>query len=190
MVMKKTVRMEIRNTSTSWGGPAKSLHWISAIGVFILIYLGLEQASLGPGEAKSEMRFIHASLATVLLIFMTIRIVWRFISETPAHPDGMPRWQRMSASLVHGGLYIAVFAQLIAGAMVMGTAGRGLPLFNRITIPLPITKNEEGHEFWEEVHEFMWKPLAAIVVIHILAALYNHFVLKNDVLKRMIPDVK
>lgn len=190
MVLKKSVKMEIRNTATTWGGPAKALHWIIAIGVFILIYLGLEQAGMGPGDEKSEIRFIHASIATVLLILMTIRVVWRFMNSTPAHPDAMPVWQRMMASLVHWGLYITVFGQLIAGAMMSGTAGRGLPLFNRVSIPLPIAKSEEGHEFWEEVHEFAWKPLAAIIAIHILAALYNHFVLKNDVLKRMIPSRK
>lgn len=182
--------MGLKNTATTWGGPAKALHWIIAIGVFILIYLGLEQKAMGPGDAKSEMRFIHASIATVLLILMTIRIVWRIMSSTPAHPAGMPSWQRMVASLVHWGLYITVFSQLLAGAMMTGTAGRALPLFNRISIPLPIAKSEEGHEYWEEVHEFMWKPLAALVVIHVLAALYNHFVLKNDVLKRMIPGTK
>lgn len=182
--------MELRNTTTQWGGPAKALHWIIAIGVFILIYLGLEQAGMERGDAKSEIRLIHASIATVILILMTIRIVWRFMNDTPQHPDGMAPLQRKVTTLVHWALYITVFGQLFAGAMISGTAGRGLPLFNRLSIPLPVAESEEGHEFWEEVHEFAWKPLAAIIVIHILAALYNHFVLKNDVMRRMTSGVK
>jgi len=182
--------MGLRNTTTAWGSLAKALHWIIAIGIFALIYLGLEQAGLERGDEKSRLRFIHASIATVLLGLMTIRIIWRFMNDTPAHPDGMAPIQRLAATLVHAGLYITVFGQLLAGAMMSATGGRGLPLFGIISIPLPIAKSEEGHEFWEEVHEFAWKPLAAIVVIHILGALYNHFVLKNDVMRRMTHGVK
>jgi cytochrome b561 len=105
------------------------LHWLIAIGLFALIYLGLEQAGMEPGDEKSNMRFIHASIATVLLILMTIRIVWRFLNDTPAHPDNTTTMQRLLSTLVHWGLYITVFAQLLGGAMMSGTAGRGLPLF-------------------------------------------------------------
>ena len=182
--------MGLRNTTTEWGTLAKALHWVIAIGIFALIYLGLEQAGMERGDEKSRIRFIHASIATVLLGLMTVRIIWRFMNEAPAHPDGMAPVQRLVATLVHWGLYIAVFGQLLAGAMMSGTAGRGLPLFGFLSIPLPIAESDAGHEFWEEVHEFAWKPLAAIVVLHILGALYNHFVLKNDVVRRMTHGVK
>lgn len=182
--------MGLRNTTTEWGTLAKALHWVIAIGVFLLIYFGLEQAGMERGDEKSRIRFLHASVATVLLGLMTIRIIWRFMNETPAHADGTTPLQRLVSTLVHATLYVTVFGQLLAGAMLTGTGGRGLPLFGIVSIPLPIAKSEEGHEFWEEVHEFMWKPLAAIVVLHILGALYNHFVLKNDVMRRMTHGVK
>ena len=182
--------MTLRNTKTQWGTPAKALHWIVAIGVFAMIYLGLEQAGMESGDERSRIRFIHASIATVLLGLMTVRLIWRFMNEVPAHPDGVAPMQQMAATLVHWGLYITVFVQLMAGAMMSGTAGRGLPLFGFLSIPLPIAESDEGHEFWEEVHEFAWKPLAAIVVLHVLGALYNHFVLKNDVVRRMTHGVK
>lgn len=182
--------MSLRNTATEWGSLAKALHWIIAIGVFVLIYLGLEQAGMERGDEKSRIRFIHSSIATIVLLLMTIRIVWRFMNETPAHPQGMARLQALVADLVHWGLYIAVFLQLLAGAMVTGTGGRGLPVFGLFSIPLPVGEDNDAHEFWEEVHEFVWKPLAALVILHILGALYNHFVAKNDVLRRMTHGVK
>ena len=91
---------------------------------------------------------------------------------------------------MHWGLYIVVFLQLLAGAMVTATGGRGLPVFGLFSFPLPVAEDHEAHEFWEEVHEFVWKPLAALVILHILGALYNHFVVKNDVLRRMTHGVK
>jgi cytochrome b561 len=175
----------IRNTSTEYGSLAKALHWLIAIGVFALIYLGLEQIDMPRGDEKTRIRFIHASIATITLILMTIRIVWRFMNDVPAHPDGMPGWQRMISSVVHWGLYISVFVQLTAGAMVVGTGGKGLPVFGLFSIPLPVAENHDAHEWWEGVHELAWRPVAVLVVLHILGALYNHFVVKNDVLRRM-----
>jgi len=181
--------MGLRNTTTEWGSLAKALHWLIAIGLFALIYLGLEQAGMERGDEKSKIRFIHASIATILLGLMTIRIVWRFMNETPAYPADMAPIQRMISGAVHWGLYITVFAQLIGGAMMSGTAGRGLPLFGFLSVPLPIAESDEGHEFWEEFHEVIWIPIAALIVLHILGSLYNHFVAKNDVLRRMTHGV-
>ena len=182
--------MGLRNTATEWGSLAKALHWLAAIAIFAIIYLGLEQAGMERGDEKSRLRFIHASIATGLLLLMTIRIAWRSMNAVPARPEDNSKAQRIISDVVHWGLYLTVFAQLLAGAFVSGTGGRGLPFFGLFSIPLPIAKNEEAHEFWEEVHEFMWQPIAVLIVLHILGAIYNHFIAKNDVLRRMTHGVK
>jgi len=182
--------VQLKNTAREYGSIAKALHWLVAIGLFALVFLGLEQADMERGDEKSRIRFIHASIATITLILMTIRIVWRFMNDKPAHPAGTPAWQCMISSIVHWGLYITVFVQLFAGAMVAGTGGRGLPVFNLFSIPLPVAENDDAHEWWEGVHEYAWMPIAFLVTIHVLAALYNHFVAKNDVLRRMTVGLK
>ncbi len=182
--------MGLKNTTEEWGGLAKALHWLIALGMVGILYLGLAQSGMERGDEKTFMRFIHASIATVVLILMTIRIVWRFMNDVPGHPPGMAAWQRVTASLVHWGLYIVVMAQLLVGAMIVGTAGSGLPVFGLFSIPLRIAEDDAAHERWEEVHEFLWKPLAVLLILHILGALFNHFVAKNDVLRRMTVGVK
>ncbi len=182
--------MGLRNSKTEYGSLAKTLHWLVAIGLLALIYLGLEQAGMERGDEKARIRFIHASIASITLVLMTVRLVWRFMNDTPAHPDGMPGWQRMSSSIVHWGLYISVFVQLLAGAMVLGTGGKGIPVFNLFSIPLPVAENHDAHEWWEGVHEFVWRPVAVLLAVHVLAALYNHFIVKNDVLRRMTVGAK
>lgn len=177
--------MALRNTATEWGWLARALHWLIAIGIFWLIWLGLSQADMPRGDERLAIRATHASWALLVFTLMTIRLVWRLLNPTPAHPDGMPGWQRTTATLVHWAIYVAVFLQLAAGAMTTATGDRPLPFFGLFSIPLPVAASDEAHEFWEEIHEFTWKPLAALIVLHFLAALYNHFVRKNDVLRRM-----
>lgn len=182
--------MGLRNTSREYGLLAKALHWLVAVGIFTLIYLGLEQSGLERGPEKTEIRFIHGSIALAVFGLMTMRIAWRFMSEIPAHPPEMAAWQRLSAALVHWGLYLAVFTQLISGAMTVATGGNALPFFGLFSIPLPVAENRDNHEFWEEVHEFSWKIVALLIAVHLLGAIYNHFMAKNDVLRRMTVGLK
>ena len=177
--------MTLRNTANEWGWLARVLHWLVAIGILWLIWLGLSQADMSNGEERAAIRFTHASWALLVFTLMTIRLVWRLLNPTPAHPEGMPAWQRAAATLVHWAIYIAVFVQLLAGAMTTATGDKPLPFFGLFSIPLPVDASRDAHEFWEEIHEFTWKPLAALIVLHFAAALYNHFVKKNDVLRRM-----
>jgi cytochrome b561 len=182
--------MGLKNTSAEYGSLAKALHWIVAIGLFALIYLGLEQSEMASGDERNRVRFIHGSIATFVLVLMTIRIIWRFMNEIPAHPAGMPRWQIMASGAVHWGLYITVFLQILAGAMVNGTGGKGMPFFGFFSIPVPVAQDRDAHEWWEEVHEIVWIPIAVLIAIHVLGALYNHFIVKNDVVRRMTVGLK
>jgi cytochrome b561 len=142
------------------------------------------------GPEKSEIRFIHASIAMGVFALMTIRIIWRFVSEVPAHPDGTAVWLQLSATVVHWGLYLAVFVQLISGGMTVATGGKALPFFGIFSIPLPVEENEDNHHFWEEIHEFAWRVVAVLIVVHILGAIYNHFIARNDVVRRMTVGLK
>lgn len=182
--------MGLRNTSSEFGSLAKWLHWLITIGLIVILYMGLEQAGMERGPEKTEMRVIHGSIALLVLLLMTVRLVWRFMNEVPAHPEGMPAAQRAVATLVHWGIYIAVFVQLLSGPITIATGGREISFFGLFSFSLPVEETEEAHHFWEETHEFSWKIVAAIVVLHILGALYNHFVAKNDVLRRMTTGVK
>ena len=182
--------MGLRNTEIEYGALARTLHWLVAFGIVALILLGLQQSDMESGPERNEIRFIHSSIALLVLALMTVRLVWRWLNPVPAHPEGLPGWQKPAATLVHWSIYIIVFVQLAAGAMTVATNGVGLPFFGLFSIPLPVEESREAHHFWEEIHEFAWKPLAALLFAHILASLYHHFVLKTDVLKRMTTGVK
>ena len=137
------------------------------------------------GPERQDVRDLHGSIALVVFVLMSVRLVWRLLNDVPGHPAGAPGWQRAAAALVHWGLYAAVFVQIIAGAMTVATGGRPLAFFGLGSIPLPVTESDAGHEFWEEIHESLWMVIAGLLAVHVLAALYHHFIARNDVLRRM-----
>ncbi len=182
--------MALKNTTLEYGTVAKTLHWLVAISLLGLVVFGLQQAGMERGPERSEIRFLHASAALAVFLLMTVRLIWRLVNDVPAHPAGYPAWQAAAARIVHWGLYVTVFVQLAAGAMTVATGGKPLPFFGLFSIPLPVAASEEGHHWWEEVHEATWKAIALLVGVHVLAALYHHFVAKDDVLRRMTSGVK
>ncbi len=177
--------MGLRNTELEYGSVAKWLHWLVAIGVFALMWLGLQQADMESGPERREIMVLHKSIALVVFALMSIRLVWRWANMVPAYPEESPRWQRAAALLVQSGLYAAVFLQLVSGAMTSATNGNPLPFFGLFAIPLPVAESEANHEFWEGIHEVAWIAVLVLAVVHVAAALYNHFVRKNAVLRRM-----
>jgi cytochrome b561 len=164
---------------------AKALHWLVALALIVLVYLGLQQSNMDSGPARADIRALHSSIALAVFVLMTARLGWRLANDVPAHPEGSPAWQNIAATLVHWGLYAAIFVQLVSGGMTVTTGGKPLPFFGLFTISLPVAESEAGHHFWEEVHEVAWTVVAVLVGVHVLAALYHHFVLRNDVLRRM-----
>ena len=93
-------------------------------------------------------------------------------------------WTAKLLAIPHWAIYAAVYVQLIAGVMTVATIGNGLPFFG-MRIPLPMEQDGDAHKFWEEIHEFAWKIIAVLLIVHVLGALYNHFIRKNDVLRRI-----
>jgi cytochrome b561 len=57
-------------------------------------------------------------------------------------------------------------------------------------IPLKIARNDMLHEIGEWLHVINAYAIVGLVALHILAALYHHLVLKDNVLKRMLPFAK
>ena len=177
--------MALGNTRLEYGAVAKWLHWLVALGIVALVTLGLLQSDMDSGPQRTAIRELHGSIALLVLALMILRLAWRWTNVTPAHPPGVPGWQRASAALVHAAIYVAVFTQLASGALAVATGGKPLAFFGLFSIPLPVSEDHDNHELLEEVHEAGWMLLAALVAVHVLAALYHHFILKNDVLKRM-----
>jgi cytochrome b561 len=50
-----------------------------------------------------------------------------------------------------------------------------------------VGENHDLHESLEEVHEVLFNALAVVALLHALAALYHHFFMKDDTLRRMLP---
>ena len=178
----------IANTDNTWGWPAKLLHWVGAILILLLLGHGWWMTHLGPrGPVRLEHYAGHAALGYDFLVLLVLRLLWRWTHAVPSLPADMPRWERMSAQLNHGLLYLLMLATTLAGWALAGT---GRVSFNKdafgVTVPLIYTSQDRAmHGLLEDTHKILAYTLAALVIVHVVAALRHHFMKRNNVLGRM-----
>lgn len=176
----------LRNTQSRYGLVAKTLHWAAALLIVALAVIGLVMADMPRSPEKNEIVRLHASLGLLLAILMTARLVWRFLSPPPPPPEGTPRWQARLAGLAHWGLYLLVYAQVATGVMSLFTVAWNIPFFGLFEVPTPYAERDmEAHRLWEGRHTLLVWSLAALVALHVAAALHHHFLRRDETLKRM-----
>jgi len=179
--------MQLRNTADNYGALAKFLHWTIVI-LIIAQYVIIEAAEeLPDGLEKLTMITRHKSIGILVLALALVRIGWKLANKGQPAPVPMPRPQRIAAAAGHGLLYLLILAQPISGWMMSSAANYPVTFFGWFELPALVAANEDMHEFYEEVHEFLFTALLVVTVVHVLAALYHHFVQKDDTLRRMLP---
>jgi cytochrome b561 len=176
-----------RNTRESWGWPARALHWIVAVLVLGLFMHGLWMEEL-PDDAAHFQVWLHSTFGISLLVIAAAGFLWWLVNVVPVEPPRTPEWQRRAARGVHWMLYALIFAVAITGWALNGTMRAPVPiaLFGFIGVPQLTGPGSGAHELLEEAHEMLANVLIALVAVHVAAALYHHFILRDGVARRML----
>lgn len=175
----------IKNTETRYGIVAKGFHWLLFLMLTFSIIAGNFLASMPKGAEKLQAAGMHKSFGAVLLILILLRMAWRLINVTPRDPEGTSAIQSMMAKALHWALYVLMFAQPLSGIMMSQTAGVPVSFFGLFDFPLFLDKDPSLAQLFRDMHGIVWILLVLAVIGHTGAAIYHHFIKKDDVLKRM-----
>lgn len=180
----------IFNTLYYWGIPAKLLHWIGAAMIVFLYVHGLVvvDSEGNVGAATSTQVFVHAATGVTLGLLMLGRYLWRLANKIPMLPAKTPEWEKKLAVVAHMGLYVTTFVTIVGGWLLAGSLQPAVQvkLFGIFPIPtLAIFQHKSARETLETIHELAAHFLMVMVVLHVIAALWHHFIQRDSVLKRM-----
>lgn len=173
--------MLMKSEADRYGAMAVSVHWLSAVLILVLIASGFRAAGAVDPAVKTQLLRIHVSIAIAVLFLTLLRIVWWLaIDRRPDPVTGSPVWQERSARAVHLLFYVVILGMIASGIGMMVLSGAGsiifgqggvLPDFPRYTPRVP--------------HGIGARLLVALLVLHLGAALYHHFFLRDGLLGRM-----
>jgi cytochrome b561 len=180
------VTIQLRNSEDSWGAVARGLHWLVAVLVLAQFVIGSVAEEMKLTPAKLDLFVWHKSIGVTILALAVLRLLWRLANPPPAMPAGTPRWEQRLAALGHWALYALIFVVPISGWLV-SDASR-VPFKAYFVLPMPdlIATSRSLQEAAEEVHEVLTMTLLVVVIVHIAAALRHHFLLHDNVLRRML----
>jgi cytochrome b561 len=99
----------------------------------------------------------------------------------------MPAWQRGAAHGLHHLLYVLMFAVPLSGYFFTLAAGRPVVYFGLFKLPVLIDANPALKDVLEPTHEWLNWLLAAVVAVHVLAALKHAFIDRDGTMRRMLP---
>ena len=175
----------IRNSQHRWGQVSIALHWLTALLVIGLAVVGLVMTELPNSALKVQIYALHKSFGLTVLALAVLRLLWRALAGTPDDVPG-PRLQQLAANTVHWALYALLFALPFSGWLFNSAAGFPLKWFGLVSLPKLFTGyNPELKHLAHELHETGFYLLALLLLAHAGAALYHHYVKKDDTLNRM-----
>lgn len=192
--------MSLRNTHERWGWLAKLFHWVMAILIIALALVGTYMANfLDDMVAQFELTQIHKSFGFVVFAMAVLRVLWRWANPVSPRPPGdRPLWERWAVHGSHGAMYVLMFAipvsgWLMASASILNDADAypaRIPnmVFGLFELPDPFRQGSDAlTDTFHVIHAWSVYLLAALLLVHIGAALRHHFVDRDDVLRRMLP---
>jgi len=121
----------------------------------------------------------------LLFALVVIRLAWR-LTHPPPLLDDLPAWQRIASGTVHRLLYAILLIQPIIGWWGTSAFGAPINVFWLFELPPLVSKDELAAKQILAWHGIVGITLSAIVAIHISAALFHHFVRRDEVLRRML----
>ena len=178
--------MALKSTDQRWGGVAKTIHWLMALGIIGAGVLGLVMHEMDRGMAKLNAFAIHKSIGLTVLALFLLRLAWRLFDRRPLD-EPMPREQRIAAHAVHGVLYLFMLALPLSGWLYNSARGYPLQWFKQFNLPALVGKNEPLAELVIEVHEWLFWVLLVVLAAHVGGALMHHFLERDNTLLRMLP---
>jgi len=105
----------------------------------------------------------------------------------PIAEPGIERWQKAVSSAVHTSLYVLLLAMPIVGYIANSAYGAPTPFFGLFELPPIVDKNEALSTPLFVIHRWVGWLVIVLVLTHVSAALYHHFVRGDHVLQRMLP---
>lgn len=174
----------LKNDSQNYGLIAKILHWIMSIGVICLLIVGFVMTDMEPSDTKWEVYHLHKASGVFILCFAVVRLFWRLLNEVPPIESGLHPLHKFVANTNIKLLYLFMFVMPTSGIIMSLYSGRNIDAF-LFTIPsfktdVPISK------LAGMVHGYSAIILCILIGLHLSGALFHHFILKNNTLRKML----
>ncbi|MFV0680822.1 cytochrome b [Ottowia sp.] len=170
---------------------AIALHWLLALALVGIFVVGVVMSGMPFSPQRLKLYNWHKWAGITVLALSALRLVWRLTHRPPELPAQvlavMPPWQRLAHHGTHGLLYVLFFAVPLIGWAYSSAAGFPVVLFGVWPLPDWVPKDKALADAIKPWHAVAAFTLAALVVLHVLAAIKHQLIDRDGLLARMMP---
>jgi cytochrome b561 len=176
------------NTRFRYGAVAQAFHWLTVV-LVATAYL------VSPGSSEQHVystaldftRQIHETTGTLVFAIVVLRILWRSIDPAPEAPPMEP-WMKYSAKAAHVALYALLTALPLTAIVGAWLEGHPLTLLGVGNFGPMLAQAHDVGQTVSYIHTILGNVIIWGAGLHAAAALFHHFVLRDNVLISMLPD--
>lgn len=180
------MKKRARPVSRQYGLTAKWLHWLVAILLLPVMAAAAQFAFVAPAD-RAEAIPVHASVGLIIVALTLVRLAWRRAVPPPPLPTGPSALPQRGARIGHFLLYALILYQGLVGIWMAALSPVAIRFFNGFNLSALAPASEGALVLLRKLHFAGAASLALAITAHITAALWHHFVRRDDVLIRMLP---
>ncbi|MGA8157772.1 MAG: cytochrome b/b6 domain-containing protein [Rhodoplanes sp.] len=179
--------MQWRNSPDRYGAVVQGSHWLTVLLIVFAWLLGQYMDGL-PRAVSPTAHWLHNEAGLLVLIFLAVRLAWRWIDVKPApEKSRFGVFAVRAAQFAHIALYALMLAVTVTGITLVFVRGRALDVLGLVQIASPWARDPAFARSVVEIHGLLSNILMLLAFAHALAALAHHWVLRDSTLRRMLP---
>lgn len=182
----RTTRIVAGDDRVGYDVLEKTFHWLTVLLVLTLYGLSLAWGYVPRGPSRHALILWHISLGVLFTAVVVLRILWRIGPGRRVLPATTGTVE-LAAQGMHYLLYVLLAAQIVLGFLFRWSDNTSVSFFGLFAIPAPATFSHVQHHWFARLHYWNAYLILGLAGLHAAAALFHHFVLRDDVLLRMLP---
>ena len=165
----------------------KAVHW-STLLLIAAAYIAIWGSyAVATKEQEAFLTQLHRSLGVTVFVLTVFRLGWRWHARIPSLPADLPAIQKVAARVAEYFLYALLLIQPILGILYINARGRRVDFFFLGELPPIVGPDKVLAKQAIAAHDIVAYVLLTFIGLHAAAALFHHFVRRDDVLKAMLP---
>lgn len=182
--------MNWKNTANRYGSLSIGFHWLMVL-LFIAVYAFIELRELYPkgSDPREAMKAWHFMFGMLVFVLVWPRLAARLSGPAPLIRPEPAAWMQWSSRLGHLALYALMIIMPLGGWMLLSASGKPIPFFG-LELPALTGENKDLAKQIKEVHETIGIAGYYLIGLHVAAALYHHYIRRDDAMTRMLPSRK
>lgn len=179
--------MNIRNAEDRYSNLSIAMHWLMLL-LLVAVYASILLREVYPkgSDPREALKVWHFMLGLSVFGLVFLRIAFRFLGTTPRIVPAPPHWQHLLAIGMHLALYLFMIGMPLLGWLTLSAAGKPIPFFG-LELPAIWPEDKDFARTLKDLHETIGEVGYYLIGLHAVAALFHHYFVRDNTLRRMLP---